>query len=307
MKTTFIEKITPASMADRFKEMCAQRPDLRVLQYMLGEKKILEWVQTVGVCQDESLGRFIPPFPPLKLRQITAAPDLPEFLWTGLVDMELFMTLYEKVVNHANVDSQAILDFGCGCGRMVRFLNNYSDSYAIHACEVNPDHVNWCRANLNNIQTSRCDALPPLPYKDQMFNLIYGLSVFTHLSENNAIKWLSELNRVLKPDGILIVTIHGLAALNIIKNSTIHQQMFDLSPEIVKQTIENFQEEHFVYYKYDQNTIESAKAGREYGNTFIHPDYVYKNWAPMGFKVLEVIPGGLRAWQDLVVLQRNNL
>jgi ubiquinone/menaquinone biosynthesis C-methylase UbiE len=303
--TTFIEKITPASMIDRFKEICAQRPDLRVLMYIIGEKRILEWIQTVGVCEDESLSKFIPPFPPLELRQITAAPDLPEFLWTGLVDMERIMTLFEKVSNHANIEPPTILDFGCGCGRMVRFLGNCSTTYTIHACEVNSDHVNWCRDNLKNIEISQCDILPPLPYKDKMFNLIYGLSVFTHLSENNAIKWLSEMNRVLKPDGILIVTIHGLTALNTIKNSTLHQQMFNLGCDVVKQIIDKFPQNTFIFNKYDQNTIEIAKAGSEYGNTFIHPDYIYKKWAIEGFKVLEVIPGGLRNWQDLVILQRS--
>lgn len=303
--TTFIEKITPAPMVDRFKEICAQRSDLRVLLYMLGENRMLEWIQTVGVCQDESLASFIPPFPPLALRQITAAPDLPEFLWTGLVDMDRIMTLYEKIVDHTNIETPTILDFGCGCGRMVRFLNNSAPFYMIHACEVNPDHVDWCQDSLNNVKVSQCDAMPPLSYDDQMFDLIYGLSVFTHLSENHATQWLSEMKRVLKPKGILIVTIHGLTALNIIKNSALHQKMFNLDPEVVTKTIEDFQEEPFVFFKYDQSTIKIAKAGDEYGNTFIHPDYIYKNWAIEGFKVLEFIPGGLRNWQDLVILQRS--
>ena len=302
--TTFIEKTTPASMVIRFKEICAQRPDLRVLLYMLGEKRMLEWIQTVGVCEDESLASFSTPFPPLELRQITAAPDLPEFLWTGLVDIDCIMTLYEKVVNHTSMETSTILDFGCGCGRMVRFLNNYSTTNTIYACEVNPDHVDWCRDNLNNIQVSKCDALPPLPYQDQMFDLIYGLSVFTHLSENHATQWISEMKRVLKPGGILIVTIHGLTALNTIKDSSVHQKMFNLNSEIAGQTMENLQKIPFVYFKYDQNTIEMAKAGGEYGNTFIHPDYIYKNWVKEDLKVLEVIPGGLRGWQDLVILQR---
>ncbi len=303
--TTFIKTITPASMFDRFKEMCAQRPDLRVLRYILGPEKILEWIQTVGVCEDESLSKFVPPFPPVELRQITAAPDLPEFLWTGLADMDLIMTHYEKVANHTNVERPTVLDFGCGCGRMVRFLINYPTLKTIHACEVNPDHVNWCRDNLRNVQASRCNALPPLPYRDRMFDFIYGLSVFTHLPEDNATKWLSEMRRVLKPDGILIVTIHGLAALNTIKNSAVHQKLFNLDSDVVNKTIEHFQEEPFVFYKYDPYTIKIAKAGSEYGNVFIHPDYIYKNWAIEGFKVLDVLQGGLRNWQDIVTLQRS--
>jgi len=138
-----------------------------------------------------------------------------------------------------------------------------------------------------------------------MFDLIYGLSVFTHLPESSATKWLLEMQRVLKPGGILIVSIHGMTALNTIKNSALHQEMFNLSPEVAARTIENFQQEPFVFFTYDQNTIQVAKAGSDYGNTFIHPDYIYEKWAIEGFKVLDVIPGGLRNWQDLVVLQRS--
>jgi len=304
--TTFIEKITPTAMVDRFKEICAKRPDYRVLLYIFGEKRILEWIQTIGVSEDESLSKFTPPFPPLELRQITAASDLPEFLWTGLVDMDRIMTLYENVTHHTKIENPTILDFGCGCGRMVRFLNNFSPSHTIHACDVNPDHVNWCQKNLDNVQTSQCDALPPLPYEERKFNLVYGLSIFTHLSEKSSIKWLLELNRVLKPNGILIVTIHGLSALNIIQNSALHQKMFNLKRKVVEKIAKDFQETPFRYFKYDQNTIENAKAGSEYGSTFIHPDYIYKNWSTEGFKVLEIIPGGLRNWQDIVVLQRTN-
>ena len=301
---TFAEKTTPASMRNRFKEMCAERPDLRVLLYMLGEIRILEWMQSVGVCQDEILSTCVPPFPPMELRQITAAPDLPEFLWTGLVDMDCIMTLYEKAAGHTNSKRSTILDFGCGCGRMARFLNNYPASHTIHACEVNPDHVNWCQNNLSNVQTSLSYPLPPLPYKDQMFDLIYGLSVFTHLPESSATKWLLEMKRVLRPGGILIVSIHGMTALNTIKNSALHQEMFNLSSDVAARTIENFQQEPFVFFIYDPNTLQVAKAGSEYGNTFIHPGYIYKNWAIEGFKVIDVLPGGLRNWQDLVILQR---
>ena len=53
----------------------------------------------------------------------------------------------------------------------------------------------------------------------------------------------------------------------------------------------------------NQDTINIAKAGSEYGNAFIHPDYIYKNWDKEDFKVLEVIPGGLRGSQDIVMLK----
>ena len=40
------------------------------------------------------------------------------------------------------------------------------------------------------------------------FDLIYAVSVFTHLTDNS-IPWLLELHRLLKPDGILIASYMG--------------------------------------------------------------------------------------------------
>jgi hypothetical protein len=40
-------------------------------------------------------------------------------------------------------------------------------------------------------------------------DLLYGISVFTHLSEYHRHLWLSEIARVLRPGGCAILTTHG--------------------------------------------------------------------------------------------------
>lgn len=40
---------------------------------------------------------------------------------------------------------------------------------------------------------------PPLPYRDDQFDIIYCISVFTHFDEEMQDLWLHELTRVLNP------------------------------------------------------------------------------------------------------------
>jgi SAM-dependent methyltransferase len=294
-------------MRARFVEICQQRPDARILSYILGPQRVYEWVHSVAVCQDAQLGSFVPRFPPLELRRITAAPDLPDFLWTGLADMERFMALYYNAASIApGKHRSSILDFGCGCGRMVRFLSAYAADCSIHACDLNPEHVRWCHANLPAIQVAQSAVLPPLPYADKSFELVYSLSVFTHLSQRRVDNWISEMHRILAPGGVLIATTHGLAALETIKESAVHQKMFCLDRPAISGIIENFKAKAFFFYPYDQATLDMAKVGEEYGNAFIHPDYIYEHWGSDGFEVLDFLPGGLRGWQDITILRRKS-
>jgi SAM-dependent methyltransferase len=55
--------------------------------------------------------------------------------------------------------------------------------------------------------TNRLD--PPLPYPDERFDLVYALSVFTHLTESQQRSWSAELHRVTRTCGYVLFTTHG--------------------------------------------------------------------------------------------------
>ena len=78
----------------------------------------------------------------------------------------------------------SILDFGCGCGRVVRWWRDLPAE--IHGSDFNPTLVRWCRENLpfGVFEVNRPE--PPLPYPDDSFDLVYALSVLTHLAGRDA-------------------------------------------------------------------------------------------------------------------------
>lgn len=106
----------------------------------------------------------------------------------------------------------AVLDFGCGVGRVLRHWADLADrGVRLHGTDYNPALVAWCRRRLPFARFGVNGLDGRLEYADATFDLAYALSVFTHLDESRQGRWMSELRRVLKPGGVLILTLHGEA------------------------------------------------------------------------------------------------
>lgn len=103
---------------------------------------------------------------------------------------------------------RAFLDFGCGCGRVARWWAELSGP-SVHGCDYNPELVRWCAANLPFMDAAVNDLEPPLPYESGQFDFVYALSVFIHMTEQLEAQWMSELRRILRPGGLLLLSLRG--------------------------------------------------------------------------------------------------
>jgi SAM-dependent methyltransferase len=104
-------------------------------------------------------------------------------------------------------DGKRVLDFGCGAGRTIRHLSGLIRNGEIWGCDIDPACIAWCREHLGpSISFVANGSDPPLPFEQERFDLVYALSVFTHIDRLWA-SWLLELHRVLAPGGFLVATI----------------------------------------------------------------------------------------------------
>lgn len=147
------------------------------------------------------------PVPPAKLRvRVAGTADLGWFLESGRLAEE---TLREALAP-AGVrleDMAAILDFGCGCGRVTRRLAGVPGE--VRGSDFDGAAVDWCRDNLRFATFTQNGLEPPLPFPDCDVELVYAFSVLTHLPVPTQHAWMGELTRIVRPGGFLLVSTHG--------------------------------------------------------------------------------------------------
>jgi SAM-dependent methyltransferase len=145
--------------------------------------------------------------PPFLVYLACNAFDVAEFYGNGRKCMDWITDLLAR----QNVEMDGIgsvLDFGCGCGRVLRFWADHPE-VRVHGTDYNPRLIEWCRENLPfcTVSVNTMDA--GLDYADSGFDLVYAISVFTHLPEGSQGFWLDELTRVTRTGGLVVLTAHG--------------------------------------------------------------------------------------------------
>jgi len=118
--------------------------------------------------------------------------------------------LVNHLAKHTEIRNKIILDWGCGPGRIIRHLPVVAgNGCEYYGTDYNASSINWCSENIPGIHFNNNTLEAKLPYSENFFDIIYGISIFTHLSEQMHRDWYAELLRILKPGGIMLLTTQG--------------------------------------------------------------------------------------------------
>ncbi len=189
--------------------MLAAQPVLRHTRLTVHVGRALERRRAgAPLTPDPATGPDGLPVPPPALRVANInTPDLATFFEYG-ERTEAAIAASAERHGLPMADVGRLLDFGCGCGRVLRRWGTYP-GLEVWGSDLSAPATAWIEANLP-FAGARPNALaPPLEHPDGHFGLIYAISVFTHMPEDLGAAWLAELRRLLRPGGLLLVTLNG--------------------------------------------------------------------------------------------------
>jgi SAM-dependent methyltransferase len=103
-----------------------------------------------------------------------------------------------------------VCEWGCGPARILRHLPPMlPPGSRVFGTDYNARTIQWCSTHVAQV-TFRLNRLaPPLPFSTGEIDYLYAISVLTHLSEEMHYAWIEECKRVVRPGGLILVTVHG--------------------------------------------------------------------------------------------------
>jgi 2-polyprenyl-3-methyl-5-hydroxy-6-metoxy-1,4-benzoquinol methylase len=206
-----------------------------------------------------------------------------DFQSMGTQVASLIMTCVSKYKSVTT--AHRILDWGCGCGRVIREMMKFVSPSKLTGCDIDAEAIGWAKTHIPGPNFDRIDPYPPTVYSTDSFDLIYGISVMTHLDEQTQLLWLEELSRIISPAGIVALTIIG----ENLRNTNMPAQLES-----------KFHEKGFASFVPGYSGMLAPFSHEGYYRETYHSfDYIERTWGKF-FDVLECFE---TKHQDILILQ----
>jgi SAM-dependent methyltransferase len=184
--------------------------------------------------------------------------------------------IIEQLPSDWTFSGKRILDFGCGAGRTLMHFTAETAEAEFWGCDIDEPSIRWMEEHMTPpFHVFVNGPEPPLDHPDSSFDLIWAISVFTHLTSSWS-RWLVELHRLLKPDGLLFVTFMGRGMSEVIAGEPWHEDSFGM------------------------NVIKYGQSWDLGGPMVMHsPWWIEEHWG-RAFEILSLVPDGFanKPWLD---------
>ena len=185
-----------------------------------------------------------------------------------------------------------IMDWGCGHGRVTRHFIREWPLATIIGMDINAENAEWASRNLSAGRFITSPLLPPSPLTDACLDAVFSISVMTHLPLDVQLAWLTELARVVRPGGIVLMSFGGPGAVawSSVWNGS--------------EYFEQWRTEGIHADRVDEALDGKINDATYYRNSAQTHDHVRKHWIEH-FTILDILPEAIGNL-DFAVLRRHD-
>lgn len=223
----------------------------------------------------------------LKRKRVHGGTDELSFKVIGASTFVKLQRVLKEYFNSEFSNFPRILDWGCGCGRLSRHFSKTSVDF--FGVDIDKDNIQWCQNNFPFGTFEVISDRPPTHLPPNSFNLVIGISIFTHLKEFDQNIWLEELRRITAPCGVLLLTVLGKTAA--------------FRAKLPWWNFIRWQQ-NGIFCIGDNFDLRGAVDIPNYYKDVLHTrDYLSRKWSKY-FDIVTVLEGYIGNHQDLVILKR---
>jgi SAM-dependent methyltransferase len=199
-----IETTQPAEAAELFASILNLDPANlaahNALERMLATQRYSRWMRVNCVIDPrDDIFRFFANHP-------LAKNPIREYLSDGWRTLSELMLLLEAV-DQPLLKSGSVLEFAAGFGRFTRHLVKVLPG-CVTCTDVMPGSIEFLREQFE-VQAFESSHEPEKIVTNKRYDLVFVLSMFTHLPPPMWARWLHALKLLVKPGGLLVFSVHN--------------------------------------------------------------------------------------------------
>jgi SAM-dependent methyltransferase len=264
------------------------------------------WAFTEGYRRDPRLVEILPAFPSqdVQCRFTGASGD------DTMREAFGFYSLVRRIARqHRQQPVTAILEFGCGWGRMIRLFLRDVEPQNLWGIDCMPAAIEICQSTNPYCRFQLVEPLPPSPIGQQTFDLVYAYSVFSHLSEDAHERWLGEFTRILRPGGLLVATTRPREFILACAEARRRHEDRDWAQGTVLAfpdtagALERYDRGEFMYEPIGGGDVLDKSF---FGETCIPRQYVERNWTRY-FDLVDYIDDRTLCQQNVIVVRQRDV
>lgn len=285
-----------------------ERPDLQTAYATLLNPEYWIWLAWHGLEEYAELKAVWFASPPAWLLERCAGVGASErdFVRSGAVDWRRQLAALQR--GGVRLEGSSILELGCGAGRVLRYFSRYSAGTMFTGADSDSEAVDWCRRELGFAEFVALPSRAPSPLRAASFDAVLVPTWLEHLEPTEAVAWVEECARLLRPGGVLVACYLGACAVQ--RWLSADAPSTNPTPHELRRELARLRDEgalHFPAPPPESAWPENAAWVRTadlaaLGSCFLTREYVERAWTRR-FSVIELLeaPDG---WQDYAILRR---